>query len=270
VSVHDKSENAPARRRPLLPRLLGAANFCRTGLAFLRDSVPRQRKLLETPCALCRFPRLVRLFDGEAGVRCPKCLAGVTRLSVGIAVETHVDHLAHAACYELSAKGPLFRFLSYRCASVTGSEFWPDVPPGEWRNQMQCQDVEQLTYPDACFDLVTSTEVFEHVPNDAKGFREVHRVLTPGGALVFSVPLLLDHDTIERARLVDGKIEHLTEPEYHDDRIRGKGGVLAFRTYGMDIVERLRAAGFRDALIDTTSVGRFDGDGRAVVVAMRR
>ncbi|MBI5444620.1 MAG: class I SAM-dependent methyltransferase [Deltaproteobacteria bacterium] len=107
-----------------------------------------------------------------------------------------------------------------------------------------CQDVERLTFPAGSFDLCTCTEVFEHVPDDGAGFREVCRVLASGGRFLFTVPLLDRHETVERARREGAGVVHLMDPEYHGDRIRGRGGVLAFRTYGRDILGRLARAGF--------------------------
>jgi SAM-dependent methyltransferase len=91
---------------------------------------------------------------------------------------------------------------------------------------------------------VTSTEVFEHVPDDRRGFSEVYRILKPGGYKVFSVPLSMEERTKERAVLVADGVTHLLEPEYHSDRIRGQGTVLAYRNYGHDIADRVRDAGF--------------------------
>jgi len=47
----------------------------------------------------------------------------------------------------------------------------------------------------------------------------------------------------------------------------GSGKVLCFRTYGRDIVSRLKLAGFRHAEIDFSSADRFMGYGRPVVIA---
>jgi SAM-dependent methyltransferase len=51
---------------------------------------------------------------------------------------------------------------------------------------------EPLPYPDASFDLVTCTEVIEHLENFRAALREMHRVLRPGGVLIVSTPNVLN------------------------------------------------------------------------------
>ena len=60
--------------------------------------------------------------------------------------------------------------------------------------------------PIPAFDLVTHTEVFEHVPDDARAFAQLRRVLKTGGTMIFTVPLTDRIETIERARLHDGVV----------------------------------------------------------------
>ncbi len=188
-------------------------------------------------------------------------------MSLALVLDRELPDSPVERVYELSTQGPFFRYLCRKFQSVTGSEYWPDVPPGDWRDGYQCQDVQMLTYADDSFDLMTSTEVFEHVAVDMQGFREAHRVLAPDGLMVFTVPIALRRRTIERAIVKDGEIHHIEEPEYHDDHIRGRKRVLAFRSYGADIVDRLLEAGFRHASINKMAMGHFDGEGRAVIVA---
>lgn len=235
--------------------------------SFAREAEPRELKLLKLRCCLCGCSRLIRLYQGDSGIRCPRCFGGTTAMSLALVLEQELPAAPINRVYELSSSGPFFRYLKRKFPSVTGSEYWPDVAPGEWKGGYQCQNVEDLTYADASFDLVTSSEVFEHVVDDRQGFREVHRVLTSNGVLVFSVPIALQKQTLERAMLKDGVLHHLEKPEYHDDELRGRKKVLAFRSYGADIVDRLLEAGFRHASINKNAMGRFHGEGRAIIVA---
>ena len=178
-------------------------------------------------------------------------LVSVLRREIGNLVPLHV--------YELSSRGPLVNWLRRHARRVSCSEYFDGVPLGAMVNDVQCQDVQRLTYASASFDLCTSTEVFEHVPDDSRGFAELHRVLRPGGRLVFSVPMSSEARTVERAVLNGGEIHHLLPPEYHGDRIRGQGRVLAYRNYGLDILDRVSSQGFRDVRFvqPTHQIGRW-------------
>lgn len=51
---------------------------------------------------------------------------------------------------------------------------------------------DRLPYADNSFDLVTCTEVIEHLENYRRLVRETARVLRPGGSVVFSTPNILN------------------------------------------------------------------------------
>lgn len=218
-------------------------------------------------CSLCGPTLLVKLASNDIAIRCARCGASAITMSLGCVLRAEAPELGMAHVHELSSRGPLFEFLRRRAGKLTFSEYFDDVTPGGYKDGVPCQDVQRLTYPDGAFDLCTSTEVFEHVPDDRSGFGEIRRVLKPGGMFIFTVPLGDAQQTVERARLVDGRIEHLLPPEYHGDRIRGHGRVLVFRDYGADIVERLLDAAFNAARIDRRCQGDFWGFGRPVVIA---
>jgi ubiquinone/menaquinone biosynthesis C-methylase UbiE len=60
-------------------------------------------------------------------------------------------------------------------------------------------DLTRLPFPDGTFDVITALDVVEHIREDERALREVHRVLRPGGVLLVSVPafrfLWGPHDT---------------------------------------------------------------------------
>jgi len=218
-------------------------------------------------CPSCGPSLLVKLDDDAIAVRCARCQASAIHLSILQVLPRVCPGLSAMSAYEMSSRGPLFRFLGSRVSRLAWSEFYDDIAPGSFRDGVQCQDVQGLTFDDATFDLCTSTEVFEHVPDDRKGFSEIRRVLRPGGRFVFTVPLTQAAKTVERARLVDGKLQHLLEPEYHGDVIRGQGKVLCFRNYGRDILDRLRDSGFSAARFENPDRSAWWGLGTEVVIA---
>jgi len=218
-------------------------------------------------CPICGPTLLVKLARDSISVRCARCRASGIHMSIVQVIQGLYPDLSALAVYEMSSRGPLFEYLNGRAGRLTCSEYFDDVAPGQSKGGVQCQDVERLTFSDASFDICTSTEVFEHVPDDEKGFREIRRVLKPGGRFVFTVPLSGSPVTLKRAEIVDGEMLHLLPPEYHGDAIRGQGRVLVYRDYGLDIVVRLRLCGFADATIVDVDDARWWGLGQRVIVA---
>jgi ubiquinone/menaquinone biosynthesis C-methylase UbiE len=51
---------------------------------------------------------------------------------------------------------------------------------------------KHLPYPDAAFDIVTATELFEHLEDYRQILREIRRVLRPGGVCILSTPNVLN------------------------------------------------------------------------------
>src|SRR5688500_6349223 len=219
-------------------------------------------------CPICGPSLLLRLSGEAIGVRCVRCAASAATLSLVSVLLQLRPGFRREALYEMSSRGPLLEFLRREAPRLTFSEYFDDVAPGAWRDGVQCQDVQRLTYPERSFGVCTSTEVFEHVPDDALGFAEVRRVLIPGGLFLFTVPLNPAAPTVERAVLKQGRVLHLLPPAYHDDRIRGRGAVLVYRDYGADITGRLLQQGFTQAWIDQRFNTAFLGYGANVVAAL--
>ncbi|HEY0310777.1 MAG TPA: methyltransferase domain-containing protein [Luteimonas sp.] len=219
-------------------------------------------------CPGCGPSLLLRWGADEMQVRCLRCRGTPVHLSLLAAIRAHVPGLAARRAYELSTVGPVPRWLRAHCRDTATSEYLDGVAPGTTRAGIRCEDVQALSFGDGSFDLCTSTEVFEHVPDDAAGFRELHRVLAPGGWLLVPVPMHAATTTVERARSVGGRVEHLLPPAYHGDRLRGPGAVLVYRDYGDDLPARVRAAGFARAAL-WSPPRAFLGHARPVLVAQR-
>ncbi len=144
---------------------------------------------------------------------------------------------------------PFFKELTDRFTRVTGSEFLRDgTAPGRTNAAgIRHEDATALTFADGSLDLILSFEVLEHVPDYLTALREAYRCLAPGGRFIFTAPFApACHEHLERARLVDGEIEHILPPEYHGDPV-SEDGALCFRYYGWGLLDELREIGFRDA-----------------------
>ena len=125
------------------------------------------------------------------------------------------------------------------------SEYVESARPGEIVNGRMNQNLEQLTFADEMFDVVLTSEVLEHVVDLGRALGEIYRVLKPGGYHVFTVPSDPGLErTIERARLVDGRVVHLMPAVMHGDSIRS-AGILAFRDFGSDTTTVIDRFGFR-------------------------
>ncbi len=114
------------------------------------------------------------------------------------------------------------------------------------------QDLCALSFSDASFDLVLCNELFEHLKDLDKAFREIARVLRPGGRLVATCPMAFgQQNAIVKAihNASTGESELLSEAERHGDPVRPEAGSLVYRIPGWDVLKQLQRAGFAEARI---------------------
>ncbi len=128
-------------------------------------------------------------------------------------------------------------------SSFQSSDYHPGAGPGEMIEGIRSEDLTRLTYADACFDLVLTSESLEHVPDLSAALREIHRVLAPGGLHIFTIPLL---PTVEKTSTrtevrPDGSLEHVAPRICHPG---GDVGYPVFTEFGVDVPEILHHAGF--------------------------
>jgi SAM-dependent methyltransferase len=146
--------------------------------------------------------------------------------------------------YSASANDAFARVLR-RCATARFSEFVPGIRPGaplpDRRPRATCEDLERLSFAGESFDAVVTQDVFEHVRDPERGFREVRRVLRRGGVHVFTVPYLGEGRTLVRVDTSGPEDRHLLPEEWHGDPVRGR--ILSYRTFGSELLGQLAALG---------------------------
>jgi SAM-dependent methyltransferase len=72
--------------------------------------------------------------------------------------------------------------------SVTGIDINEEVVHRANRSDLLCMDATHMTFAETSFTTVIGIEVFEHIPDLEKVFREINRVLLTGGKCYMTVP----------------------------------------------------------------------------------
>jgi SAM-dependent methyltransferase len=188
--------------------------------------------------------------DLPIATRCLSC--GATEISIFLVSTLKQLKLKYdARVYELSYHGATYDYLKKTYHNFQFSEYIPDLDLGDYVKGVRNEDVQRLTFSSNTMDLITSTEVFEHVPDYLIGFSEIYRVLSPGGVFVFTVPLFEQKETRQIARIsIDGGIHWISSPEYHDSRVTGPETVPVFWHHSKEqILVDLIKCGFHSAYI---------------------
>ena len=159
--------------------------------------------------------------------------------------------------HESSPSGPTYDKFTSECRGYTSSHYFPGVQSGNHHLRFRCENLEQMTFEDATFDLIITQDVFEHIPRPLVAFQEIARVLRPGGAHVFTVPFTADKPTVTRVRVTDeGAMEHVLPPEYHVNPV-DSGGSLVVTDWGSDLPELVASCtGMRTAVVSRVDPGR--------------
>ena len=169
-------------------------------------------------------------------------------------IKTRLDVSAIRQAYAAEQITPSFSVLQRMFPGLVGSEYLgPQYKSGEvqihWRklNRVRHEDLTALSMRDGSIDLAITQDVFEHVPDYRKAFRELARVLRARGRLVFTIPFFSELAVTRiRAKVGPGGVEHLLPAEIHGNPVSSEGS-LCFQNFGWDILDELRAAGFEDA-----------------------
>lgn len=150
-------------------------------------------------------------------------------------------------------------YLRQRCPGLRWSEYLPD-PDHPLRGVVPHRDIRNLDLPPASLQCLICNEVLEHVEEIPPALESMASVLTLGGYLLATVPLAYgQQDSIVKAiwRGEGQEPELLMEPEWHSDPVAPERGSLVYRIPGWDLLDQLRAAGFRGATLHALCSARY-------------
>lgn len=180
------------------------------------------------PCCGGRFRRLVK-YGGRRNARCPRCWSAERHRVLWLFLERETD--------VLSAPLTVLHFapesaIAARLAAQPNLDYTSaDLDP---RAAMESMDITDIPRADATIDVVLVSHVLEHIPDDRKALRELHRILRPGGKAILQHPIDYDRDETYEDWTI-------TTPEGRRRAFMQEDHV---RIYGRDFGERLAGAGF--------------------------
>lgn len=137
-----------------------------------------------------------------------------------------------------------------------GQPFDTELSPRHWN-----VNLEKIGFADATFDVLLTSDVMEHVRGIDAAHAQIHRVLKPGGAYIFTVPYdegcTTHHQLVDTSSTTD---RFLVPPQYHGDPLTG--GILAYRVFGCALQQELAMLGFQVEFfeIDDPDALIIDGD----------
>ncbi len=202
-------------------------------------------------------------------LECPHCKMNNRQRLVSALIKQELTSSDSKHVYFMEQVTPIYNWAlsTFKNHNIIGSEYLGyEYKSGDVINDIRHEDIEALSFQDGELDLIVSNDVFEHVPHPEKAFSECARVLKVGGAMIATIPFSVnDDESVSRARLVDGVLEHLLTPAYHGNPISDEGS-LVFTDYGWDLLQMMKAAGFSDVIVDVYSSVKFGNLGGGQIV----
>lgn len=180
----------------------------------------------------------IAYIDRQQGEKCNACGANLRSIALANAIRAFFgtsEHLADmveaadssaASLLEINEAGTLSPFLGkLKHYNYAG---YPEV------------DIHNLPYADTSFDLIVHSDTVEHVENPVHALQECRRVLRPGGALCFTVPVIVGRMTRSRAGL---------KKSYHGNSDAAREDYVVHSEFGADAWTYLMRAGFSEVTI---------------------
>ena len=178
-------------------------------------------------------PAEVRYVNAQQGKSCAICRSNLRSVALANAIRTALGVKGHLLPFIAREKARDVSILEINEAgslSPVLSRF-----PGYTFAAYPQVDMHALPYPDEAFDLVVHSDTVEHVENPVHALQECRRVLKTGGALCFTVPIIVARLSRSRAGL---------PPSYHGSEASKPEDYMVYTEFGSDAWTYVMNAGF--------------------------
>lgn len=167
--------------------------------------------------------------DRREGQQCPDCRTGLRSAALAAAILRHVDWPGTFDAWT-SSEAPLSILEINRAGQLTP---WLERLGQHRLVEYPEVDMHNIDCPEGSWDLVVHSDTVEHLEDPLRALAECRRVLAPGGALCFTIPII----TARMTRRRDG-----LPPSYHGTEI--DPSYLVITEYGADFWTQAFDAGF--------------------------
>ena len=187
-----------------------------TGLAY---------GLNERTCPICGYKGMFSPVRHKPEIWCPSCDSRPRHRLLKLWMDRAMELPAGARVIHFAAEPWVRSELEGRGATYQTADI---------NDLFELQlDITDIDLPDGSVDMVMANHALEHV-DDAKAFAELHRILTPGGQAVITVPM------------IEGFDQTSEDPAHNTPELRKLyyGDPTHLRWYGRDVRDRFAAPGF--------------------------
>lgn len=193
-------------------------------------------------CNICGWQGRHFLSDSwHKYINCPKCHSGI-RQRLFVAALQNTEKFSYKMIIENK------RILHFAPEDIISSEILKKsaryVTADYFRQgcdlKLDMSDMPEVK--NESFDIVIAFDVLEHIPDYQKGLNEVHRILSPNGLAIFTVPQKDNlPQTFEDANIIT--------PE---ERTKHFGQEDHLRLFGDDFPQLVEKSGFSVTVVDET------------------
>ncbi|MDR2187415.1 MAG: class I SAM-dependent methyltransferase [Azonexus sp.] len=180
-------------------------------------------------------PEEAAYINRQQGASCRQCRGNIRSAA-----------LAKALCAFLGHDGPLDQLLSRPPSHAPNARILEVNEAGTLHPRLEkflrhryvefpeC-DLMSMPFADQSFDLVVHSDVLEHIESPLQALQESKRILRPGGATIFTAPIVVGRLSRSRRGLA---------PSYHGGPDTNRNDFIVHSEFGADIWCLVMAAGF--------------------------
>lgn len=146
------------------------------------------------------------------------------------------------------ASGGLHDCLRHNVNYLSCEYFGRGYKSGDMVDGVLNVDLASSHFDENTFDIVMTSDVFEHIPEPYVAFKEVRRILKPGGVHIFTVPFYqTSYFDEKRAEIADGEVIYHMESIYHLDPLN-PDGILVYNIFSLEMLLKLAQLGFHTTM----------------------